>query len=414
MSIEARGRAVPIPEVTKKTPLSEIRERQAFDPETGLPTELRKKLDAWNPRLEGGEPVMAGLDRVEGGKEIRKDPPEDVKLKDAENRLFGVFDGVSTAESSALAAKLAAFTMHERLGADLERELANLANNGRLAVEDRKDMMDDLVKARMRVAVRDAHERCVRFPPIEKKHPDGSTETVPTGVTTASVAKLVEMPDGEKHVYFANVGDSRVYLQDENGNLEALTTDDGILARAVRQGQVTPEQAMRIDQAKRKEDLDPEGQALFAQRNVVTESVGTPYSRKPDAVVVRMRTVRPGQRLVITSDGIHDNLLMNDMRKVLAEAEDDRRAEKALQLTADELSKLSRKEYGRGKKDDMSAVVYEIPERLPVRREGSEEEKTQIVPGITAKAEDPTLIATKEELLEQVRQARMKAQLRAR
>lgn len=51
-------------------------------------------------------------------------------------------------------------------------------------------------------------------------------DTVKDGSTTASVAQVIKRYDG-KHLLWASVGDSRIYIVDKNGNADQITEDEG-------------------------------------------------------------------------------------------------------------------------------------------------------------------------------------------
>lgn len=81
-----------------------------------------------------------------------------------------------------------------------------------------------------------------------------------------------------------NVGDSRVYLL-RDGRLEQLTIDDTWVGNLMRNGSLTEEQAK-----------------THSMRHVLTQAIG---SARPVEVATGDRELQPGDRLLLTSDGVH-------------------------------------------------------------------------------------------------------------
>lgn len=170
------------------------------------------------------------------------------------------------------------------------------------------------------------------------------------GFTTVTVAKIWEQ-EGQSTLVYANVGDSRLFVL-RNGKLNQLTIDDSVTELAVQSGSITKEQAELVDQAISKEDLSDEKlKTLFSKRNKITNSLGTGQNSVVEAGVFHLQ---PGDRFIMTSDGIHDNL-----PKHVIEALAISNKELANDLI-DSAYSYSRGGYLRSKKDDMSALVIEV------------------------------------------------------
>jgi protein phosphatase len=111
------------------------------------------------------------------------------------------------------------------------------------------------------------------------------------GTTVAGVALV----DGTRWAVF-NVGDSRVYEQTRSG-LAQVTVDHSLVQELVAAGVLSAEEAAR-----------------HPSRNVVTRSLG----REPMVdVSVATLPCRPGQRLMVCSDGLSDELPPADLEAVL-------------------------------------------------------------------------------------------------
>ena len=95
--------------------------------------------------------------------------------------------------------------------------------------------------------------------------------------------------DGNSSIYYAWVGDSRVYLL-RNGLLSLLTRDDTLVNEMLNQGLITPQQAFD----------HPQG-------HVITQAVGTKESIRDIHAGGQLR-VQLGDRFLMTSDGVHDFL----------------------------------------------------------------------------------------------------------
>lgn len=108
--------------------------------------------------------------------------------------------------------------------------------------------------------------------------------------TTASVILIVDDLG-----IIAQVGDSRVYLARDD-EVRQLTEDHTLVALQVKSGMITPEQAR-----------------TSRMKNMITRAVG-----QKDYVEVDIRSVflRPGDRILLCSDGLHDYLDADTLREL--------------------------------------------------------------------------------------------------
>lgn len=145
----------------------------------------------------------------------------------------------------------------------------------------------------------------------------------------------------------ANVGDSRAYLL-RAGALTQVTQDHSLIAEQVRMGVLTADEA-RSSQ----------------HRNIITRALG--HRERVDVDVFEL-TLLPEDRLLLTTDGVHDFLEEDDIRDILA------------QLPPDEApTKLIEHALENGSTDNLTAlcawmapvsalVEAEEPEEAPVGR----------------------------------------------
>ena len=152
---------------------------------------------------------------------------------------------------------------------------------------------------------------------------------------------------------YAHVGDSRIYLLQEREPLRRLTSDDGLLAKLVENQVVNYSDALRIDQAMRADELSDTELSYFRLRGGITQALGGPL---PPTIHVDQISIYPGDRILLCTDGIHDNLTDTEIEEFLKTGA--RTA--AARLLVEQSLLRSRKERDftiRAKPDDISAVV---------------------------------------------------------
>jgi protein phosphatase len=152
---------------------------------------------------------------------------------------------------------------------------------------------------------------------------------------------------------YAHVGDSRIYLLRENESLKRLTVDDGLLGRLVENDLVSEEDALRIDQTMNVEQLTDVELSYFRLRGGITQALGGPL---PPMIHVDSTPVYPGDRILLCTDGIHDNLTDAEIEEIVR-ATPRFAIARLLVERAIERSRQERSETIRAKPDDMSAIV---------------------------------------------------------
>jgi PPM family protein phosphatase len=172
--------------------------------------------------------------------------------------------------------------------------------------------------------------------------------------TTVAMAMLCQHPEGNDYtLFYAHVGDSRLYLLHENGPLKRLTTDDGLLGRLVESQMVQEEDARRIDQAMRSEELSEVEFSYFRLRGGITQALGGPV---PPTIHIDQIPIMIGDRILLCTDGVHDNLTDNEIETILRNSSRDAAARNLVTHSLYR-SREERHITVRAKPDDMSAIV---------------------------------------------------------
>lgn len=269
-------------------------------------------------------------------KSLAKDsekPSDDAVIGDSNAHFVGVFDGVGNARMADVAAREAANTFSRLFSA---------------AKDDRASA--DTVRTLLTHAMQAAHER---INSIDDRNALRGNEPP---ATTATFARVFQDDSGQQFAAIASVGDSRAYrYRPANGTtgelFEKLTVDQAAYIPARLQNKF--DHIETIDELFALPDNES---ALWKRQNVIggVLAAGQAYSLQMHIV-----PVAPGDRLVLTTDGIHDNLSAQQLRSTMANS-DAVSLPTTLVALAQSVSKLSRSENIRAKPDDMSCGVMEV------------------------------------------------------
>jgi protein phosphatase len=266
---------------------------------------------------------------------------EDSILVDTNSGLFAVYDGVGGSAAGEIASQTAARATNQRW----KHVLRQLQNGRKIATfleqSDKFDLCDIL-----QLIIQDADE-LVR---TEGARLAGTDDLATT------VALLAFSRRAGTHGYsmvHAHVGDSRIYLLHEQDPITRLTSDDGLLAKLVENQIVAEEDALRIDQAMRADQLTDTEYSYFRLRGGITQALGGPI---PPTIHTGQVTIYPGDRILLCTDGIHDNLIDQEIEEVLRTCP---RKSAARVLVERSLERSHQERYTtvRAKPDDMSAIV---------------------------------------------------------
>ncbi|HXQ18392.1 MAG TPA: Stp1/IreP family PP2C-type Ser/Thr phosphatase [Acidimicrobiales bacterium] len=147
--------------------------------------------------------------------------------------------------------------------------------------------------------------------------------------TTLTAAALTVGSDGRDVLGLANVGDSRAYLLSD-GRVAQITADHSLAEEKVRQGELTEAEA-----------------AVHPHRHILTRALGVTPDVDVDLWEVHVRT---GDRLLLCSDGLSNEVDTPAIARILSSVRDPRRAARALVKAAND--------HGGG--DNISVVVVDV------------------------------------------------------
>jgi serine/threonine protein phosphatase PrpC len=147
--------------------------------------------------------------------------------------------------------------------------------------------------------------------------------------TTLTAAALVASSDGHDVLVLANVGDSRAYVFSE-GDMSQVTADHSLAEERVRHGEISVEEA-----------------AVHPQRHILTRALGVGPDVQTDMWELQLRT---GDRLLLCSDGLSNEIDMEEMAAVLAGEPDPAEAARQLVDAAN----------SHGGSDNITVVVVDV------------------------------------------------------
>jgi PPM family protein phosphatase len=159
--------------------------------------------------------------------------------------------------------------------------------------------------------------------------------------TTLTAMALVDGVDGRDVLALANVGDSRAYVLTE-GRLIQVTDDHSLAEERMRQGEITEAEA-----------------AVHPQRHILTRALGVSSEVETDMWELRLRS---GDRVLLCSDGLSNEVGMDEMTDVLVSVGDPEGAAQRLVEVANE----------HGGADNITVIVVDVQvgddvsERVPV------------------------------------------------
>jgi PPM family protein phosphatase len=211
----------------------------------------------------------------------------------ARDPLYAVADGMGGHQGGEVASKVALETLE------------------RLTLEASGDTAPSLVDA-VREANRDVLERASTDPGL---HGMGTT--------------LTALVSGGDRILLAHVGDSRAYLL-RDGDMEQLTEDHTVAEGLVQEGRLTPQEA-----------------EIHPQRNILTRALGVDGDIEVDETT---HGVRPGDRILLCSDGLTGMVPEQEIQRILTELEDPQRAAEILVDAANDA----------GGQDNITAVVLDV------------------------------------------------------
>lgn len=175
---------------------------------------------------------------------------------------------------------------------------------------------------------------------------------VPGAGSTAVVAKFLVIR-GERRVIIGSVGDSRAYIL-RGGALRQITEDDSsIIGLPLEEKRALDQKLALIETQQDLSALNQRERGYWDTRNVISQMLGDKYaSPLPHIYQVVLQS---GDKIILTSDGVHDNLSHREMERIARGQQEDIAEElvkHAKVISADD-------KHVRHKPDDISAVVVE-------------------------------------------------------
>lgn len=266
---------------------------------------------------------------------------EDNMIIDELGGLFAVFDGVGGSAAAEIASQTAANSTRQTWKRVLTKDRHRRKVYTFLEDCNKRDICKILEKL-----ILDSDEE-VRTNGAERAGTDDLA-------TTVALAAVCRQPDSHDYtMVYAHVGDSRIYLLRGEEHLKRLTHDDGLLTKLVENQIVNEYHAFRIDQAMRADQLSEVEYSYFRLRGGITQALGGPI---PPTIHTDKISIRPGDRILLCTDGIHDNLTDEEIENILRNSPR-QSAGRILVESARQRSHEDRNHTIRSKPDDMSAIV---------------------------------------------------------
>jgi hypothetical protein len=147
--------------------------------------------------------------------------------------------------------------------------------------------------------------------------------------TTLTAVALVGGDQGRDSLALANVGDSRAYVYSDN-RLFQVTADHSLAEERMRHGEITEAEA-----------------AVHPQRHILTRALGVSSEVQADMWELQLRT---GDRVMLCSDGLSNEVGMDEMAEILGEFRDPEEAARRLVDVANE----------HGGADNITVIIVDV------------------------------------------------------
>lgn len=168
------------------------------------------------------------------------------------------------------------------------------------------------------------------------------------GGSTGVFGMIIPDKNGGHMAVIANIGDSRAYVF-RDGELIKLTTDQGF-TRDIRIQD-------RLDEAMSRDELTDVEKEVFDNRNVIDGYFGN-QGVQPEIVTFPLEQ---GDILLVTTDGVHDNLTTTEIRNILNLQRRNGSSEISKSIVNSSVRRSQEKSF-RSKADDMTALVIKFGE----------------------------------------------------
>lgn len=249
----------------------------------------------YNPEEEERVPVQ--FEAVTIGSERPSRGVDDATLIIPENNIFAVLDGSPCLQGdSAVSITVSTLRKHLWLGASTKNS------------ETTKESFNKAFQA--------IHQSLISNSTQESKKQ-----------TTLTLAKLLK-DQGKVSLVVAHVGDSRAYVLKKEGIFEAITLDQ-YHHDALIDYNSELENQKRLSNTIDPSELSPDDQLKYKRRTQNSLALGSKRFTQ-NAVAVYEVVINPGDRVVLMTDGVSDNLTDDEMKEVLHRKKNSRRAAEEL------------------------------------------------------------------------------------
>ena len=171
---------------------------------------------------------------------------------------------------------------------------------------------------------------------------------------TAAAVCLTDSEEGPVAVTMS-AGDSRVYRLRPDGGVQQLTVDQDYLGKNPADNPQVVKIRELLDSISTQEEvdaLDPVASLAWHKRHRVTGSVT--LNKQPR---VDVHSVAPGDRLLVCSDGVHDNLTRQEIAQIAAQADTPEALVEAVRQAAEA---RAASDHVRAKPDDITVVALAV------------------------------------------------------
>jgi protein phosphatase len=158
---------------------------------------------------------------------------------------------------------------------------------------------------------------------------EATSASAQRGMGTTLAAVLMVTDDAVPHAIVANVGDSRTYLY-RDGEMRQLSIDHSYVQELVNEGVLTPEEAR-----------------IHPRRNIVTRALGIDPAVSVDTWTVPLMA---GDRFMLCSDGLVDEVALDDIVNTLRSVADPTQVAQQLVLNA----------KSRAGRDNITVAVFDV------------------------------------------------------
>lgn len=270
---------------------------------------------------------------------------EDRVFFDSSSNSFGVFDGMGGEINGEEAAMICLDVIGQSLKSAPEK---STRNNAKFILEK---------------AYNQANQELIKKSNFDKNEIVGST---------ATYGFVYKNELGNYEVAVANSGDSRAYLF-RDGVLTKITKDHSLTRYYSTSDSSLVEEV--LDTATQESSLTQQQLAFFKKRNVITNHVGHPDG----SVEIYYQTLRPGDIILLSSDGVHDNLTTQEISSIITDNKDYDSSLITQKIIEKSISRSKDKSL-RSKKDDMTALVVKVSANQNSTSESNQTKKSNYLP----------------------------------